>query len=443
MSFNKDLVTKRITLATLVAAIVTLPFSITLCHGSLIALIINWFWEGRWKEKWNSIRKNFFLWPFILFFIANIIGLLYSEDTKAGVSIIEKKSFFFLIPVVIATTKIDLKGLHFLFKSFITACVFAIVICTTIAFYRSTQPLENRPLNFDYYTNDGFKLDNPNTSPVWHFFSYQEFSSGIHLHPTYLSLYILFSVLLIFYFFEKTVSAKFHLKLFMVCLLSILSICLVFLSSRVIIASHLLLLVFLIVSLVRNSPSQLPASIPLIILVISILIIFIQPIARYRAIQEIGKTPIEIKSNTVYKQSTEIRLSLWWTALQSISGHNLIWGAGTGDVDKIMRNTSQRFSISNVLGSDDPHNQFLQIVLSLGIIGLILFLGCLLSPFLQAPAFNAHFLYRGFVLIILITCMTESLFESQKGIVFFSLFNSLLIFHFNPVEIPNHRVLYA
>jgi O-antigen ligase len=437
MSFNKEIITKKITLIALIAAIVTLPFSVTLCHASLIVLIINWLWEGNWENKWEIIKRNIFLWPFILFFIANIIGLFYSEDIKAGVSTIEKKSFFFLIPVILATTKLGLKDFHFLLKSFIATCVIALIVCTATAFYRSTQPLENRPLNFDYYTTDNFRLDNPNASVVWHFFSYQEFASAIQLHPTYLSLYILFCILVSFYFFEKAFSGKWHLKFLMVLLLSALSICLIFLSSRAIIASHLLLLIFLIVSLSRNNQSQLPASVPLIILLISISIILIQPITRYRAIQEVAKTPIELKSNTVYKHSMEIRLSLWWMALRSIRANNLLWGAGIGDVEKTMRTTSEKFSISNILESYDPHNQFLQIVLSLGIIGLVLFLGCLLLPFLQASPFNTHFLYRGFMIMILITCMTESLFESQKGIVFFSLFNSLFVFQFNPIQISS------
>ena len=55
MSVNRQIVHKRIALLSLVMCVATLPFSIKLCHLAVIAYIVNWVFEGKWREKIEGI----------------------------------------------------------------------------------------------------------------------------------------------------------------------------------------------------------------------------------------------------------------------------------------------------------------------------------------------------------------------------------------------------
>jgi O-antigen ligase len=70
----------------------------------------------------------------------------------------------------------------------------------------------------------------------------------------------------------------------------------------------------------------------------------------------------------------------------------------------------------------NAHNQYLQTWMENGLPGLMLFLFCLLFPFLEKKLTSTHIV---FLLIFSLMCLTESIGERQKGIVFFTLFQTL------------------
>jgi O-antigen ligase len=443
MNFDKSALQQKISLAALTTAVITLPFSIKICHGALIVLVLNWLWEGQWKTKWQMVQQNILLWPTLLFFLVCCIGLLYSDDFKNGVSNLEKKSFFFLVPLVLATTKIDPSKLKFVLKSFVATCLAAVIVCTVLAFYKSTLPFESRPYNFDYYATDAFRLQHPQSSPSWHLFSYQEFASGINMHPTYFSLYLLFAILSTLYLIKDVKFFTWFSKSVILSVMSILSLGLLFLSSRVIIICYFLMAILTLIYFFRRTKSNTAIILTISVFIISLSLMLLQPITSFRTFHEIQNASFKIESGTNYTQSISIRFSLWWLALKSIQDNNLLFGAGTGDVESVMKKTGEKFQISNILNSYDPHNQFLHTLLSLGAVGFVLLIGCLFLPFLRDHSIAGNFLYTGFVLMVFVTCLTESVFEMQKGIVFFSIFNSLFVFQFERSELPMYHATHA
>jgi len=72
----------------------------------------------------------------------------------------------------------------------------------------------------------------------------------------------------------------------------------------------------------------------------------------------------------------------------------------------------------------DPHNQYLQTWLELGLAGLFALLLCIFAPLFRP---NVEQSYVAFILIFSLMCLTESIGERQKGIVFFTLFQSLFL----------------
>lgn len=74
----------------------------------------------------------------------------------------------------------------------------------------------------------------------------------------------------------------------------------------------------------------------------------------------------------------------------------------------------------------NAHSQYLQTSIDLGLVGLTGFLLCLAIPGYVAFK-NRDYLMLSFVALFAIVCMTESVLELNKGIVFFSFFISLFL----------------
>jgi O-antigen ligase len=96
-------------------------------------------------------------------------------------------------------------------------------------------------------------------------------------------------------------------------------------------------------------------------------------------------------------------------------------GHGTGDVrDVLVEKYTEHNLISALEHQYNAHNQFFQILISSGIIGLLLFL---LSTYFGA---KSNPLLLQFIVITFIFMSVESILENQAGTIFFGLFFSLL-----------------
>jgi O-antigen ligase len=73
----------------------------------------------------------------------------------------------------------------------------------------------------------------------------------------------------------------------------------------------------------------------------------------------------------------------------------------------------------------NAHNQYLQTTIATGIPGLILFIVAMLSA-LWAAVLKPDYGYLLFLILFLFCIITESMLESEAGVIFFSFFNSLL-----------------
>jgi O-antigen ligase len=432
MSFDRTKWHRLTTTSALALSVAALPFSVALCHLGLIILCLNWIIEGKWKSKWEMLKKKPAVLLFVLFFVLHLIGLIYSEDKANGLFNVEKKMAFLFLPLVIATSQIDSSQLTSLLKYFVFTVTVAAIICIIVAGYHSLWPNSPPVSNFDSITSEELKSVNPEAISSWSYFSYQSLSSVIGMHPTYLSVYVLFSIAILFYFYVQEMNTTIFInRKYALILLFFLSFFLLSLSSRITIIGYFLLCFSAVIWFFNSKIAWLFFS---GIIITIILFIFINPVTHYRFIQEFQRSNYSISSNVVYNQSTTIRLSLWWTGLHALKENNFIIGVGTGDTMEVMRNTGIKYGITNILNSHDPHNQFLYTALSLGVFGLTVLLACLLFPFFLKDPIN-NFLYIAFLGIVFLICLTESFFELQKGIVFFSIFNSLFVFHFESSKV--------
>ncbi len=434
---------KTILIISLFAVVIFLPISMSLCHVSLAIYMLAWIREGQWRQKAELLKSHPLVWGFLLFLLLHVIGISYSEDIANGWFNVEKKFFFFLLPVVFATTlSFDKKMIQLLFKGFIFTCVVTTLLCLVMAFYhyQTSQP----PNNFDNVTLSLYQKLNPDANLLWMFFSYIELASGIGMHPTYLAMYVVFSVLLLIHLTIESFSTYPPIKKTVIILLFFyLEIIVVLLSSRILILAFTIItlssLIFILQS-IRMRPVFQTISVLAVVAPI-LLMVLINPVARYRNLQEPTRSETYLPSEAgVYSYSTGIRKSLWILGLRAIMESNPMVGAGTGDVKGVVEKMSERSNEDNIIHSYDPHNQFLYTQIGLGLLGLTTLLTCLYFP-LGAAFRQKNYFYLGFILLFTLVATTESVLESQKGILFFAIFNSILVFPYSKLFVTSSKKL--
>jgi O-antigen ligase len=108
---------------------------------------------------------------------------------------------------------------------------------------------------------------------------------------------------------------------------------------------------------------------------------------------------------------------------------NWLTGFGTG-IGRIELNKTyvSKGYISLKKKNTNTHNQYLQYLLDHGIIGF-LFLFFLTIIMLIISLKERDYVYTIFIFLLIINFMTESILETQSGIVFFALFNTIFFFH--------------
>ena len=105
-----------------------------------------------------------------------------------------------------------------------------------------------------------------------------------------------------------------------------------------------------------------------------------------------------------------------------------VFGVGTGDIPNAYQQAYDELeSPLEPQYRYKAHNQYLSITVGLGLVGLLVFLFSLLTPYFASKR-NRNYLYTVFMVILLLSMLPEDTIESQAGVMWFAFFNSLFIF---------------
>mgnify|MGYP001118956793 FL=1 len=193
---------------------------------------------------------------------------------------------------------------------------------------------------------------------------------GLHEHPIYISLYLAIGILLsrkFFLWYKKTLYKVLILlgSLFLI-------VTLIFLSRKGIIIGLLLALPLLLLleqknmNIVKKYKSFLVLSILVLLLVVSVF-----PISK--RFSDLFNTSFSENTEVSATSSTSIRIAIYKCAIGDVVEAGL-FGFGAGDVQEKLCECYEETSNILSIGKYNTHNQFLNIWLSYGIIGLLLFL---------------------------------------------------------------------
>ncbi len=120
------------------------------------------------------------------------------------------------------------------------------------------------------------------------------------------------------------------------------------------------------------------------------------------------------------------RLELWRTSIGVIK-ENLIIGTGIGDVKSVINEGFIKNKSSLVGSGLKSHNEFIQALISSGLIGLFVLIFSLFFPPIYLHKFNLY-LYINFFVIILLSMFWEDTLGTQVGVTLYSFFNAIFLF---------------
>ncbi len=361
----------------------------------LLVLVINLFVNKNQTYFSNILNfKNPVLY-LIGFYLLYCIGMFYSTDLKEGFKDLIIKLPLILLPIAVCLlpkriiTKKRLWGLFFAFAlGLIVMQVYLLIMALSNAF-----------------SVEGFKV-----------YKILYVNLAQKYHPTYLSLFtsfaFLFSYFLPLKYIVKSTKKAFSLKLIFMLWLSLYN---VLLSSRIGIIAMFLAFIVIIFNEIVIRKRFINT---LAYFFVSLFFVFSS-----FAVNTINKRFDDIVTNTQIEKNKDKKLnnavsqrSFIYKNAGELIAKNLVFGAGTGDV----KNVVQEFYLEKGVNFKtylNPHNQFIQIAVAIGVVGLIFFILMLLL-------FSWSFWNKGgliFLFSIGMLCvymMTESIIERQQGVHF-------------------------
>ena len=376
---------------------------ILLCVFSLFCFNLKQF-----KETWGT---GLFLRIIFVYFIIHVIGLLYTEDLKAGLFILEKKIGLLLLPLLLLPAlgglyPVNLKTL--LIKLGIITLLSSLVVLL-IALFRSIALKDTQAFFFE------------NFSPI---------------HYVYYAIYFAIGSLIFldatFYYFQKK---KYGLLIWFI-LAAYSTGMLIIISSKMGIIAFVMGAAFLIYFRTPNKKYFFSAS---VILITSLsLFISIHDTTRQRFL-DLGKNFEILKEDQIIYNAGEeftgfnLRVLFWKFSLSHLWEENeYLIGVGTGDAQHFI---DEAYTLHNLSVYDykgwDPHNQWVFMTIQFGVIGVLVLVLFYLNGFWIAFC-KRDIRLVCFLLVTLCFSMTESILESNKGIVFFALFSVIL---FSPYSV--------
>lgn len=354
-----------------------------------------------------------FSWPalfFVLFYLSYLVGTFFTNHKELAFKYLEYKLSFLLFPLILSFRYNEIINLKACVKGLIAGVILASVLGMLHSFqlYQKTADFNNSfgSVRFSY----------------------------IH-HPSYFSVFLIFALSAAWYgYFQQWKGFnRWTLVPFSIFILimeffcfSLAGMLFQFLVGIVVyfyvIFYQLKKWVFLIAIL----------SIPCV----SILFytsnrhVKIEVDGVWGVLNEFVRDPVKyVKEKNGTSVGSEVRAIMWVVSFQEFMDHP--FGVGTGNVDEHLAFRLNQYNQKELaLREYNPHNQFLQTGLEIGVVGLLIL--CLLMVSLIRFASNNK---NVLMLILVSSLMFNSLFESmlqrQSGIVFYTFWICILIVYSN------------
>lgn len=391
--------------------------------------ILTWILEGDFKNKFKNGVNLPVLLAFVGYYAVAAISLLWTENFDVGYKTLETQVCFLVAPLLFFASNehYSQKKMYFIY-AFVCGVFVVGNILIFRAFYFSLSFTENG-ITFNPVIDHGWMVTN-------RFFS-SEFSFLIH--PTYMSLYTLASLVLIV-FIKSNYELKIKNSIFLLLFLFHLTL-VILLSSR----SAYILLLLILFSLFIKSARKIQFIVSSALLFFLVLVLFLQQFnIGFRAFTVSNFNDRELNVNIIQKikkgvtshdlKNIDPRITIWINSI-AVCRENILWGTGIGDVKEEM---AKQYKKNNVFWTENniynSHNQFLETYVGQGVFGFLLLI-LLLVVIVRNSIKNKLHVWVLINLIFLFAMIFESIFNTLAGVVFITFFISMFSFTISKCEI--------
>ncbi len=380
------------------ATILVLPFhkifaSFPLTFAGMAGVIALLFSGG---VKSGNRNPEMLLW--CLIFFAFLPGFFIANDQSLAWKDVSGKLYLFATPLLFFFLKPPGEKLfRRMLRLFVFSCLVFILVSIVIAI-----------LN---YLMHG----------VSHFF-YKELVGFTTMHPSYIGMYINFAIVITgIDFFRNNSKLEKEQRIFYLIALAIMFVYLLILTAKTAILIGGISLIWMFVYWGKK---QGKFKLAITYLILALVLLSAIALSNKDIRTRVGML---FNYNEVnYDNSVLSRQYQWLSAWQLINDSN--WQGVGADVstDKLVEYYAKNNFQKGVDERYNTHNQYLQLVVDGGWPALLMF--CIaLAALLHVAYWSRRYMLFFFLLILSISILTECMFETLSGILFFALFGPLLI----------------
>jgi O-antigen ligase len=361
---------------------------------------------------------NKLLIAFILFYIAYVIGAIYTDNAPLARNYLEYKLSFILIPLLFFVRP---KGIIDLF-SVAVGLILGVFVTAITSFVNGIQCYNKIDYFLECFTSSYLTKE----------------------HPTYFAVYLTLAIALSWYGWLKDFR---YFKIQFVLFFNIIAISMLALGlslSGILFA--LLTTTFLVLLFIYRKWGKiaslsafLAAPLLLFILFFSVPSLKSDMLSSANSVESFFNDPEQFLEFDGTHNGDDVRLIMWTVTTKEFLEHP--FGVGTGNVDYYLSKRLRSYHQMELAKMDDtkqimfnPHNQYLQTGLEVGIIGLLILL------FIIVYGFYYGIKSRNWLLILVtanlgFNCLFESMLQRQSGIVFFTFWIIILSLSHNSKNI--------
>jgi O-antigen ligase len=369
----------------------------SICTG---LLVINWIAEGNLKQKINTLRNSKIFWVLISLFLLHLLGLLYTSNFTYALKDLKIKLPIFFLPIVFITSpSLSVKE----FRSILKVLLITALLSSIYGMYYYLR----------YFQVTFFEL-----REMSHFIS--------HIRLSLLNTIAAFAA---FYLLAKNNWRKFSYTNLCYLMAGIwLFIFNGIMGARMgLVVFFILLLLGSIFLVIRHKKIWLAAVLLISMIALPILSYLTLPSIKMRTHEVVYELQSYQLNQDPNGKSIAQRFVYWNIAWDIFKTAPLI-GIGTGDVADVFN--SYYLAHPNLLQQQyqhRAHNQWLTILLTFGILGLLLFMLVVFYPLFYKRKYLDYF-YIVFFIAFSLSMLTEDTLETQAGVTFYALFNCLFLF---------------
>ena len=416
--------TARARTAMLCAIAALIPWPFMYSAWALAGLAVLTLFTADWPAIWRTFSSRKVLWAPVLFFLLYAASYSWSEHKDTASWAIGSKLAFLLLPIALAAAApVESGGLRWILRAAVAGVWCAALYCLAQA-YIGWKETGDESLFFYHRLvtgRDGHKLP-------------------LEANAVYMALYAYIALTVLMSGVARGEKRWLTVVLSWIAALPI-AVFFVLLSSRTLLVLFAVLPVMLFFwhRLRQRGRGWRMGLLVVLVMCCAAGIFYTENPIRKR-FADVSKPDISEAFLPNYSKNDEgfdnltMRLFLWRVGLETVREHNLWWhGAGAGDVHYLTDARMHALGIRNIYSEKSPssfhgvnmHNMLLQVLLAVGIGGVLLLGWMLLSPVFRTLPGSEGLLWLTLAITFALFMLQEAALQTQAGIVPFAFFSNL------------------